>query len=70
MACASNGTDPGLGHLTPLQYKSTNPNGPLVIAAVIGWKPLTAAALALIGLLTGAVLGARRLLRRHTARRP
>ena len=34
---AFDGSDPGLERLTPLQYEGTNPNDPLVIAAVIGW---------------------------------
>lgn len=60
------GTDPGLDRLTPLQYKGTNPNDPLVIAAVIGWKWVTFGAVVLVGLIAGAAFGTRRLLRRRT----
>ncbi|MFI6515279.1 carboxylesterase/lipase family protein [Spirillospora sp. NPDC050679] len=60
------GSDPGLDRLTPLQYSGTNPHDPLVIAAVLGWKWVTAGAVLAFGLVTGAVVGARRLLRRRT----
>lgn len=62
------GSDPGLERLTPLQYKGTNPNDPLVIAAVIGWQWVTAGIVAVTALLGAAGYLTVRLFRRRRAR--
>lgn len=59
------GSDPGLDRLTPLQYAGTNPNDPLVIAAVIGWPWVILGLAVLIGLVVAVVLMVRRALRRR-----
>jgi para-nitrobenzyl esterase len=59
------GTDPGLERLTPLQYEGTNPNDPLVIAAVIGWPWVILGVAVLVGLVVAAVLLVRRAVRRR-----
>lgn len=63
------GSDPGLDRVTPLQYSGTNPNDPLVIAAVIGWPWVVLGLLVLVGLVVGAVLLVRSLRRRSVRRR-
>jgi para-nitrobenzyl esterase len=62
------GSDPGLDRLTPLQYEGTPWNDPLVIAAVIGWPWVISGLVVLVGLLVGAVLLVRRLVRRRRLR--
>jgi para-nitrobenzyl esterase len=60
---AFDGSDPPLDRITPLQYEGTNPNDPLVIAAVIGWPWVLAGAGLLVALVVGLVLLVRRLVR-------
>jgi para-nitrobenzyl esterase len=62
------GSDPGLNRLTALQYEGTNPNDPLVIAAVIGWPWVILGAAVLIGLVLAVVLLLRRVIRRRRLR--
>ena len=59
------GSDPGLERLTPLQYSGTNPNDPLVMAAVIGWTRVILGLTVLICLVVAVVLMVRRALRRR-----
>ncbi|HEX6888141.1 MAG TPA: carboxylesterase/lipase family protein [Candidatus Nanopelagicales bacterium] len=69
---AFDGSDPGLDRLTPLQYEGTNPNDPLVIAAVIGWGWVLLGLGLVVAVLVGSALGVRHLLRRRrrSAARP
>lgn len=60
---AFDGSDPALDRITPLQYEGTNPNDPLVIAAVIGWPWVLLGAGLLVALGVGVVLLIRRLAR-------
>ncbi len=58
------GSDPGLNRLTALQYEGTNPNDPLVIAAVIGWQWVILGGAVLIGIVVALALLLRWVLRR------
>lgn len=59
------GSNPGLDRLTPLQYEGTNPNDPLVIAAVIGWPWVILGVAVLVGLIVATVVLVRSLRRRR-----
>ena len=59
------GSDPGLDRLTPLQYAGTNPNDPLVIAAVIGWPWVILGVAVAVGVVVAVALLGRYLLRRR-----
>lgn len=63
------GSDPSLDRLTPLQYEGTNPNDPLIIAAVIGWQWVILGFAVLVGLVVGAALLLRRVVRRRRVAR-
>jgi len=62
------GSEPALDHLTPLQYEGTPWNDPLVIAAVIGWPWVITGLVVLVGIIVGAVILVRRLVRRRRQR--
>lgn len=62
------GADPGLEAVTPLQFEGTNPNDPLVIAAVIGWPWVLLGLAVVVALVLGVVLLVVRLVRRRSRR--